>query len=198
MTQEQIHTYFDNMLENQKARNFLNHLVRSYMPVSNITKVSEKPEGDFKCVITRNELISTQEILDGLETQEFKDNFTKSLKVIFDENVDKNTAVEQLIGDKQIAVTGKDTTTLLSYSVARELINWITNKALTGDKHINWLIGKINHSTLVKRGHKSNNEAVKAKAQRIEDKNDNRAKYQLGDANSALAALKAKLEGSEK
>ena len=194
MTQEQIHTYFDNMLENQKSRNFLNHLVKSYMPVSNITKVSEKSEGDFKCAITRNELITTQEILDGLETQEFKDNFTKSLKVIFDENVDKNTAVEQLIGDKQIAVTGKDTTTLLSYSVARELINWITNKALTGDKHINWLIGKINHSTLVKRGHKSNNEAVKAKAQRIEDKNDNRAKYQLGDANGALAALKAKLE----
>lgn len=198
MTQEQIHAYFDNMLENQKSRNFLNHLVRAYMPISNIVKVSEKPEGDFKCAITRGELISIQEILDGIQTQEFKDNFIKSLKVIFDENVDKNTAVEELIGDKQIAVTGKDTTTFLSYSVARELINWITTKALTGDKHINWLIGKINHSTLVKRGHKSNNEAVKAKAQRIEDKNDNRAKYQLGDANGALAALKAKLENSEK
>ena len=198
MTQEQIHAYFDNMLENQKSRNFLNHLVRAYMPVSNITKVFDKPEGDFKCAITRDDLVSTQEILEGLQTQEFKDNLMKSLKNMFDDNADKRTAVEQLIGDRKMAVTGKDTTTFLSYPVAQELINWVMTKALSGDKHINWLIANIKHSSFVNRAKHSKDSSVKSKAEKIIEKNDTRAKFKLGDDFSALAALKAKLESSEK
>lgn len=198
MTQEQIHTYFDNMLENPKSKNFLNHLVRAYMPISNITKVMDKPEGDFKCAITRDDLISTQEILEGIHTEEFKADFMKSLKTMFDEKADKTTPMAKLIGDKKMGVTGKNTTTFLSVSVANELINWVMTKALKGDKHINWLIGGIKHSSFIKRASSSNDNDLKRQADKIAEKNDRTAKYQLGDANDALAALKAKLEKNEK
>jgi hypothetical protein len=60
MTKEQIHASLDKMLENPKAKNFLNHLVRSYMPVTNVIKVMDKPEKDFKCVLTREPLVSVR------------------------------------------------------------------------------------------------------------------------------------------
>lgn len=198
MTQEQIYTYFDNMLENPKSRNFLNHLVKSYMPISNITKVIDKPEGEFKCVITRVELISTQEILEGIHTEEFKADVMKSLKTMFDDNADKIAPMTNLIGEKKMGVTGKNTTTFLSVSVANELINWVMTKVLKGDKHINWLIGGIKHSSFVKRASSSNDNDLKIRAEKIAEKNDRTAKYQLGDGNDALSALKAKLEKSEK
>ena len=185
MTQEQIHTYFDNMLENPKSKNFLNHLIRAYMPISNITKVMDKPEGDFKCAITRDDLISTQEILEGIHTEEFKADVMKSLKTIFDDKADKTTPMAKLIGEKKMGVTGKNTTTFLSV-------------ALKGDKHINWLIGGIKHSSFIKRASSSNDNDLKRQADKIAEKNDRTAKYQLGDANNGLAALKAKLEKTEK
>lgn len=197
MTQQEVHACLDAMLENQKSRNFLNHLVRAYMPVSNITKVDAKPEGDFKCAISRDTLISTQEILDGVRTEEFKNDLMTSLKNMFDDKADKTTAMAKFIGEKKVGVTGKGTTTFLSVPVAQELVNWIMTKALSGDKHINWLISNIKHSSFANRA-SSLNESAKNKLEKIADKNDRTAKYQLGDANSALAALKAKLEGSEK
>ena len=57
MKNEQIISSLDAMLENDKAKNFLNHMVRSYFPVSKITRVAEAPEGPFKCALTRNELL---------------------------------------------------------------------------------------------------------------------------------------------
>jgi hypothetical protein len=57
MTTEEIHSSLDKMLENPKAKNFLNHLVRAYMPISNVEKVIDKPEGEFKCAISKDDLI---------------------------------------------------------------------------------------------------------------------------------------------
>lgn len=197
MTQEEVHASLDAMLENQKSRNFLNHLVRAYMPVSNIEKVINKPDGDFKCAISRDTLISVQEILDGVRTDEFKADLMSSLKNMFDDKADNTTAMAKFIGDKKIAVTGKGTTTFLSVPVAQELVNWVMTKALSGDKHINWLIGSIKHASFINKG-KLTNDKAKEKLEKIAAQNDRTAKYQLGDANNALAALKAKLEGSEK
>jgi hypothetical protein len=143
-------------------------------------------------------LISTQEILEGIHTEEFKADVMKSLKTMFDDNADKTTPMAKLIGEKKMGVTGKNTTTFLSVSVAHDLINWVMTKALKGDKHINWLIGNINHSSFIKRASSSNDNDLKRKAEKIAEKNDRTAKYQLGDANDALASLKAKLEKSEK
>jgi len=194
MTEEEVYASLDEMLKNHKSRNFLNHLVRAYMPVSNIVKVIDKQEGDFNCAISRQPLISTQEILDGIHTDEFKADVMLSLKTMFDDKSDKKTAMEKLVDDKLIGLTGKNTTTFLSATVANSLVNWVMNKALTGDKHINWLIGSIRHSSFSTKANSLGDDAKK-KLKKISDNNDRTAKFQLGDTNSALAALKAKMEG---
>ena len=194
MTQEQIHTYFDNMLENQKSRNFLNHLVKSYMPVSNIEKVNEKPEADFKCVLSNDDLISVNEILEGIQTEQFKTDLMKSMKTMFDDNADKTTAMAKLIGEKKLGVTGKGTTTFMSVPVAQEFFNWVVTKSLKGDKHINWLLGNIRRESFLGRAKNITDDKVQSAVKKIEKKADRTATFTLGDTNGVLAQLKAKLE----
>jgi hypothetical protein len=191
MTTEQIHASLDNMLANPKSKNFLNHLVRSYVPVSNVDKVWKKPEGDFKCSITKEPLISAQEIMDGIQTEEFKTDFMNNVKSIFDENYYKTSPFAKLIGDKKLGVTGKDTTTFMSYPVYQEFFNWVITKSLKGDKHINWLLGSIKRETFVERASEIEDKEVKEKAQKLK-KNSGSANYTIGDASDVILKLKEK------
>ena len=194
MTTEEIHSSLDNMLDNPKAKNFLNHLVRAYMPISNIEKVMDKPEGDFKCAISKDDLISVQEILEGIQTEEFKNDLMKSMKTMFDENADKTTPMAKLIGEKKLGVTGKNTTTYMSVPVAQEFFNWVITKSLKGDKHINWLLGNIRRESFVNRAKNITDDKVQSTVRKIEKKADRTATFTLGDANGVLAQLKAKME----
>lgn len=191
MTTEQIHASLDNMLANPKSKNFLNHLVRAYVPVSNVDKVWQKPDGDFKCSITKEPLISAQEIMDGIQTEEFKKDFMNNVKSIFDVNYDKTSPFAKLIGDKKLGVTGKDTTTFMSYPVYQEFFNWVITKSFKGDKHINWLLGSIKRETFVERASEIEDKEVKEKAQKLK-KNSGGTTYRLGDASDVLLKLKEK------
>ncbi len=196
MTPEEIHTSLDKMLENPKSKNFLNHLVRSYMPVSNVTKVMCKPEGDFKCVLSRDSLISTEEIFIGIQTEEFKADLMNSLKNIFDENADKTTAMTKFIGERKLGVTGKDTTTFMSIPVAQEFFNWVISKSLIGDKHINWLLGSIRRSSFIERAERIENPAVQNKVINLKKATSTSATFTLADSSDALLKLKAKFESN--
>ena len=194
MTQEQIHSALDKMLENPKSKTFLNHLVRAYMPVTQIEKVWDKPTGDFKCVISRDSLVSVQEIFEGMKTEEYQKDFMNHLKSMFDENTKKAPSpMAKLLGDKKLGFTGKDTTTYMSYQVAQEFYNWVITKSLKGDKHINWLLGSIRRDSFTKRAEQLQDPAVQAKVNKIVG-----AKYTLGDSSDALQKLKDKLESSGK
>ena len=130
MTQEQIHANLDNMLANPKSKNFLNHLVRAYMPVSNVEKVWNTPTGDFKCVLTREQLFSAQDIMDGIQTEEFKSKFMDNLKSMFDENAKTTNPIAELVGDKKMGLTGKDTTTFMTVEAFQTFCDWVITKAL--------------------------------------------------------------------
>ena len=194
MTTEEIHSSLDKMLESHKSKIFLNHLVKAYMPISNVEKVIDKPEGGFKCVISKDDLVSVNEILEGIQTEEFKNNLMKSMKTMFDDNADKTTAMSKLIGDKKLGVTGKDTTTYMSVPIAQEFFNWVITKSLKGDKHINWLLGNIRRESFLKRAKNINDEKVQSTVRKLEKKVDRTATFTLGDANGALAQLKAKMQ----
>lgn len=194
MTTEEIHSSLDKMLENPKAKNFLNHLVRAYMPISNVDKVIDKPEGEFKCALSKDDLISVNEILEGIQTEQFKSDLMKSMKTMFDDNADKTTPMAKLIGEKKLGVTGKGTTTFMSVPVAQEFFNWVITKSLKGDKHINWLLGNIRRESFVKRAKNITDDKVQSTVSKLEKKADRTATFTLGDANGALAQLKAKME----
>lgn len=194
MTQEQIHASLDNMLANPKSKNFLNHLVRAYMPVSNVEKVWNTPTGEFKCVLTREQLFSAQDIMDGIQTEEFKSKFMDGLKSMFDENAKKTNPIAELIGDKKMGLTGKDTTTFMTVEAFQTFCDWVITKALKGDKHINWLIGGINRNSFMKRAENIQDGDVQKRVNSINNAKSKSATYTLGDASEALLKLKEKLE----
>ena len=196
MMQEQIFETLDKMLENPKSKNFLNHLVRSYLPTSNVEKVWDKPSGDFKCVLTKEPLICGGEILSGMQTEEFKNNLMTSMKSMFDENADKTTPMMKLIGEKKLALTGKETTTFMSYPAYQVFVDWVITKSLKGDKHINWLMNGINRNMFISRAENFNDVEVQNKLKKINPSKS--ATFTLGESNDALAQLKAKLEKGEK
>jgi hypothetical protein len=192
MTSEQIHASLDKMLANPKTKNFINHLVRSYIPVSNIEKVLETPKGDFKCVITKEVLVSVQSIFEGMDTEEFKKDFTEHLKSMFSEEK-LETPMSKLLGDKKLGFTGKDTTTYMSYTATQEFYNWVITKSLKGDKHINWLLGSVNRNTFIKRASNIEDQDVQKKVTNLK-KVSGVSTYSLGDATDVLSKLKAKLD----
>jgi hypothetical protein len=195
MTQEEIYTSLDKMLANPKSKNFLNHLIRAYFPVSNVDKVWETPKGDFKCVLTREPLVSVQFIMEGMETEQFRADFKNSLKTMLDENADKTSPMQNLVGDKKLGLTGKDTTTFISYPAFQHFADWVVTKSLKGDKHINWLLGSIRRSTFIARAEGINDEEVQAKVQKI-NKPKTSLTITLGESNDVLANLKAKMEAN--
>jgi len=196
MTQEQIHASLDKMLANPKSKNFLNHLVRSYVPITNVEKVWDTPEKDFKCVITRDQLFSTADILKGIHSEEFKVDFMNHLKTIFSEEK-VESPMAKLIGEKKMGVTGKDTTTYMSYPVFQEFYNWVITKSLNGDKHINWLLGSIRRTSFMERAEKIQDVGVQKKVEDFKKTTGSSSSYTLGDASDVLAKLKAKLENKQ-
>lgn len=197
MSQEQIFASLDEMLANQKTKNFLNHLIRSYVPFTKVQKVWDRPKGDFKCVITREDLFSTQDILEGIHTEEFKKNFMESLILAFDETTDKTSAVAKLVGDKKMGVSGEETTTYMSYETFQHFYDWVITKSLKGDKHINWLLSKYRREAFSSRAKNLQDVEAKAKGERLAPPSKKQATYTLGDASSALLKIKEQLEKNE-
>jgi hypothetical protein len=195
MTNEQIFKSLDEMLTNPKKRNFLNHLVRSYLPITNVRKVDITPK-TFKCVLTNANLFSINDVLEGVETEQFKIDFMTSLKSIFDENAPKINPYINIVKDKELGVTGKETTTFMSYSAFQVFFDWVITKSLQNDKHINWLLGSIRRESFVNRAEGLNNPALKDTIKKIKRDNNvfKTTSYSLGDVNDTLLKLKAQME----
>ena len=195
MTNEQIFKTLDEMLTNPKKRNFLNHLVRSYLPITNVRKVDITPK-TFKCVLTNANLFSINDVLEGVETEQFKIDFMTSLKSIFDENAPRINPYINIVKDKELGVTGKETTTFMSYSAFQVFFDWVITKSLQNDKHINWLLGSIRRESFVNRAEGLNNPALKDTIKKIKRDNNvfKTTSYSLGDVNDALLKLKAQME----
>ena len=146
MTTAQIHETLDGMLENPKTKNFLGHLVKNYFPTTNIKKVINRPSVPFKCVFTRENLASIEDVLKGIQTLESKEEFSSNLDQFLTESFGPETAMGKLLGDKRVGFTGKETTTYISFYGLQELYNWVIKKSLAGDKHINWLLGSLRNN----------------------------------------------------
>jgi hypothetical protein len=140
MTTKEIHETLNEMSSNPKTKNFLSHLITAYYPIEKVDKVWMKPKDTFKCVITKDELFSSQDILEGIRTEEFQKDFMENLKSVFNLNFDTTHPIVKLVGERKMGVTGTNTTTFMSYSTLEDFHSWIITKLLNGDKHITWLL----------------------------------------------------------
>jgi hypothetical protein len=196
MNKQEIFAKLDGMLADSKKRNFLNHLVRSYVPISKVEKVFDKPKGPFVCVLTNTKLFSIQDIFEGTQTEEFKKDFFDSLKLALDDKTPSITPMKKLIGERKLGVSGEKTTTFMSLDVFQEFFDWVITKSLSGDKHINWLLGDIRRESFLERAKQIGDENVQNRVKKLEPKKRG-ATYSLGDASEALLKLKEQLEKNE-
>lgn len=196
MTQEQIYASLDKMLEDPKAKTFLNHLVRAYVPATNVIIVKDKPKSDFKCVLSRDQLFSVNEIKDTITDEKVNAFFTDSLDKALAETTSKIEAVIEVIGHKQLGTTGKDTTTFMSYKVFQIFTDWVLTKSLKGDKHINWLMGSIRRASIIDRVSSIQDADVQAKIASYKKANTKQTSYSLADTSDVLSKLKAQLEAN--
>ena len=193
MNKQEITTKLDEMLSEPKKRNFLNHLVRSYVPISKVEKVFDATKESFVCVLTGDKLFSINEILEEIQTENFKKELFDGLKIALDDKTSSITPIKKLIGDRKLAVTGEKTTTFMSIEVYLEFFDWVITKSLKGDKHINWLLGDIRREVFLDRAKQIDDEKIQNKVKKIEPKKHG-ATYSLGDASDALLKLKEQLE----
>lgn len=170
MTSEIIQSKLDELLINPKTKNFINHLVRNYIPMSKISTVYEEPTKDFTCIITKKNLMSGK-------------NSSSS-------NEKLKEPVSSLPDDEQLALTGQDTNTYMSYRTYKEFYKWVVNKVIVYDKHILWLMGDFNKREFIDKFNgietkqQNNKNHIKPKTER--------AKYTLGDL-GVLQELKNKM-----
>jgi hypothetical protein len=193
MTKEEMIIKLDSMLSEPKKRNFLNHLVRSYILINKVEKVLDNPKEAFVCVLTGGSLFSIHDILEDIQTEEFKKDLFDSLKLAMDDKTPNITPINKLIGDKKLGVTGEKTTTFMSIQAYLDFFDWVITKSLKGDKHINWLLGDIRREIFIERAKQIDDENIQNKAKKLEPKTHG-ATYSLGDASSALLKLKEQLE----
>jgi hypothetical protein len=191
MTTKEIHESLDAMLSNPKTKNFLNHLVRAYFPITNVDKVWDKPKGQFKCVLTKETLFSSQDILEGIKTEEFKNDFISNIKNVFTENFDTSHPLVKLIGDRKMGVTGTDTTTYMSYTAMQEFYNWVLTKSLKGDKHINWLLSSIKRTYIIDMAQNIDDVDVQSKVKKAKKQETSASSFTLGELD-AFKKLKEK------
>jgi len=195
MTSGQINKKLEKLYTDKKARNFFNHLVRAYFPANKVEKVFTKPRGPFKCVITNETLISTSELLAGIHTKQFEEDFHSHLKTMFDETTSAEHPMAKMIGEKKMGVSTKDTKTNMAFSTFQVFYEFIVTKMLMGDKHINWLLKDITRESFMGRANTIKNPTLQNKVKNVKNTQTKQATYTLGDAGGALQALKAKMEG---
>jgi hypothetical protein len=192
MAKNRTHEKLEKLYADKKARNFINHLIRSYVPMNKVKPLAVKRE--VKCVLSNQPLISVVELCEiiGEDTPEGKE-FLSNVPNIMKEGDDRYTVDESLLGRKSLGVQAQGTDTNMSYEAYQAFYDWVVTKMLMGDKHINWVLGKVNKNKFYERADGIDNEELQEKLKKSSPKS-NKATYTIGDL-GVLQALKKKMEG---
>lgn len=129
----------------QKNKAFFTHLIKSYIPRNSVTVAMKNPESKkvrVRCVFTKKNLVTTEKVLEEINSEAFKRNFDDFLK-----SFDKEkgcfisvTPMKQLLKGRVLALQGKNTETFMSQESYATFVNWVMTKYMSGDKHIVWLL----------------------------------------------------------
>jgi len=199
MGKNRIQKKLDDLLENPKSKGFLNHLIKSYLPIGKAVKVWRKPETYFKCVLTNVPLIGVGEALEGMDSEQFKKDFNTHLKAWVNGDQSVDSPMKKMLNGKVLGFTGQGTTTYMSQEAYQEFYNWVVDKMLSGDKDINRAINSMKKQQFINRAESvamdDGQKKVLASIKKTIVKNK-RATTTLGDLD-VLQQLKSKLENNE-
>lgn len=179
----------DTLYKNQNSKKFLLHLVRAYTPLNKPKKVFNKPEklSKFKCALTNAKLISVDEVLELINTEDYNKAFMDDLKkmsgLLLEDNKHSEKHISEtskLTNNRILGYQGEESTTYLCQEGIEVLYEWTCNMVLKGDSSVNWALGN-------KTKKKPNKKKPVMK----------KSVTKLGDL-GVLGDLKKKMEASEK
>lgn len=181
----------------ETGKSFVNHLLKSYLPISKVQKVWDtKPK--MRCCITNMPLCSIEDVWDITHQDEMGKKLVEHMAAAFRGENTPHPLKEQLKG-RVIAYTGENTETFMCLEAVQAFIAWFQNKVLHGDKNVAWVIKGIRtKETISAIRKKLPDEADQKVIDVIEKKaqHPGRATYSLGEM-SALQALQEKLKAQE-
>lgn len=197
MDKKTFNTRLDKMYDGEKSRQFVNHIIRSYFPVSKIKKVWEAPRGVFKCAISGELLISGNQIISKLSTTSNEGDYLEFIyMVLTDDNFFEKHVMESKLQGKEMAITGQKTTTIIGLETYRDLYLWFIGKVLSGDEHLYGIVKGLKSPQLIQslKNIASTPEEIKIADSFDKPKNATSGSYTLGDL-GVLQQLKDKMNG---
>lgn len=196
-------TAIQKLYEDPKSKNFVNHLIRSYLPINKPTKVWEfEDKKPHKCNVCSHDLIDLGTVIVRMHSSDeyMKDTIEQMRKEVCEGEViprEEKAVIKHITHGAIMAWQGEKTTTYLCADCIKELLNMVTNGILMGDKNIIWLTNQMKRDQVFTHFKESPvlNPEEKEKVEVIKKQADKK-KMTFGDL-EVLQQLKAKMEAEE-
>lgn len=147
-------TKIQELYENPKAKGFVNHLIRAYLPTAKIEKVWEwEKKHKRTCNVCGHKLVSVGELLDATRKPEFMESFMENMKAHINGKEIKredNPYLKAVGTDKVQGFTGQKTDTCMCHQCCQDLLNLVTNGMLCGDKNMNYQVNQMQRDAAFK------------------------------------------------
>lgn len=196
-------TAIQKLYEDPKSKNFVNHLIRAYIPVNKATKVWEfEDKKPHKCNVCNHDLIDLGTILGRMHASDefMKDSIDQLRKGINGEEIprEEHAVIKHLTHGAIMAWQGEKTTTFLCADCIKNLLDMVMNYLLFGDKNIIWITNQMRRDQVFTSFKESSKLDDKEKEEVKEiQKHADKKKMTFADL-GVLQGLKEKLEAEEK
>jgi len=191
------------LYENEKSRGFVNHLIRSYLPIHKIEKVWDWEKNQtHACNVCGQKLVSIGELFNVTQTEQFKQDFIEGIKKDLNgesKTRDDNPYIRALGKDKVQGFTAEKTDTCMCMQCCQDLLDLTQTGMLMGDKNLVYQVKQMQRDEVFK--HFDDSPAIddeaKKEVKEIKKRVDKDRKITtLGDL-QVLQDLKKKMEGQQ-
>jgi hypothetical protein len=196
-------TAIQKLYEDPKSKNFVNHLIRAYLPISKPQKVWEfEDKKPHKCNVCNHDLIDLGTVLGRMQASDefMKDSIDQMRRGIEGEEIprEEHAVIKHLTHGAIMAWQGEKTTTFLCADCIKALLDMVTTGILMGDKNIIWLTNQMRRDQVFTHFKESPklNDTEKEEVKEIQ-KHADKKKMTFADL-GVLQQLKEKLEAEEK
>jgi len=197
-------TAIQKLYEDPKSKNFVNHLIRAYLPINKPQKVWEfEDKKPHKCNVCSHDLIDLGTVIGRMHTagdEYMKDTIDQMRRGLIDgEQIprEEHAVVKHITHGAIMAWQGEKTTTFLCADCIKQILDMVTTGILMGDKNIVWLTKQMQRDQVFTHFKESPvlDGEEKKEVETIQ-KHADKKKMTFGDL-EVLQQLKAKMEAEE-
>jgi hypothetical protein len=197
-------TAIQKLYEDPKSRNFINHLIRAYLPINKSQKVWEfEDKKPHKCNVCNHDLIDLETVMGKMMSSDeyMKDTIDQMRREVCEGEVipkEEKAVIKHITHGAILAWQGEKTTTYLCADCIKDLLDLVQTGILMGDKNLIWIINQMKRDQVFTHFKESPklDDAEKEEVEGIRKKVDKK-KMTFADL-GILQQLKEKLETEEK